>query len=65
MTPSEIELASKNLTIGQKALLVSLYNGQKGTVKQVERVLKAYPTHEYLDRFIVPRWNVIKDYLGF
>jgi hypothetical protein len=60
MTNAHTELNAYNWTINQKALLVCKYNGQNGTSKQVDRVLKAYPTHEYLDRFLVPRWDAIK-----
>lgn len=64
MTTSQTELAAKNLDMEQKAMLVCLYNGQKATPKQIAKVLASYKCHEMMDRFIVPRWNVIKDYLG-
>lgn len=58
-TASQITLEAFNLTLEQKAKIIAQYNGQKGTMKQVEKVLKVYSTHEYLDRFIVQRWNAI------
>ena len=56
--------ALNKIDLTQKAMLICLYNDQKATPKQIERVLKAYRTHEYLDRFLVPRWEIIKNFLG-
>ena len=56
--------ALNKIDLTQKAMLICLYNDQKATPKQIERVLKAYSTHEYLDRFLVPRWEIIKNFLG-
>ncbi len=44
-----------NLTSAQLAKMICNYNGQKGTEKQVNRILKFYPNKESLINFLKPR----------
>ena len=44
-----------NLTLEQLAKLACNYNGQKGTAKQIERLVKFYKNKESLINFLSPR----------
>ena len=41
----------------QLAKLIAQYNGQKGTDKQVDRLVKFYQTKEMMINFLKPRVN--------
>lgn len=44
-----------NLTLEQLAKLACNFNGQKGTVKQIERLVKFYRNKQSLINFLKPR----------
>ena len=47
----------ETLTEQQLAKLIAQYNGQKGTDKQVERLVKFYQTKDLMINFLKPRLN--------
>jgi len=45
----------QKLSERELAKLISQYNGQKGTEKQIDRIVKFYPNKEMMINFLMPR----------